>query len=82
MENTHSNNQQELFYKIVGLKNKIQVLAGFVQNDFNMMLQDGTVTEDNIKENIVDMDKRFNKVINELNTLHEECRLTMSKYTQ
>ncbi|MFA5433969.1 MAG: hypothetical protein WC319_14085 [Candidatus Paceibacterota bacterium] len=70
--------QQKLFHEIVGMKHKIQGLAGFVQNDFDKMLEDGTTTKDGIKEAIEDMDKSFDKVINEMNTLREKCRVIMS----
>ncbi len=74
----HSDYQQKLFHEIVGMKHKIQGLAGFVQNDFERMLEDGTITKDGIKEAIEDMDKSFDKVINEMNILREKCRVIMS----
>ncbi|NPV13048.1 MAG: hypothetical protein HPY57_14880 [Ignavibacteria bacterium] len=76
----HSDYQQELFHEIVGIKHRIQGLAGFVQNDFDRMLEDGTTTKDGIKEAIEDMDKSFDKVVNELNLLREKCRVIMSYY--
>lgn len=74
----HSDYQQKLFHEIVDMKHKMQGLAGFVQNDFDKMLEDGTTTKDGIKEAIEDMDKSFDKVINEMNTLREKCRVIMS----
>jgi len=74
----HSDYQQKLFHKIVGMKHRMQGLARFVQNDFDRMLEDGTTTKDGIKEAIEDMDKSFDKVVNELNTLREKCRVIMS----
>ena len=55
----HSDYQQKLFHEIVNMKHKMQGLAGFVQNDFDRMLADGTTTKDGIKEGIEDMDKSF-----------------------
>jgi ribosome recycling factor len=74
----HSDYQQKLFHEIVDMKHRMQGLAGFVQNDFDRMLNDGTTTKDDIKEAIEDMDKSFDKVINEMNTLREKCRVIMS----
>lgn len=74
----HSDYQQKLFHEIVGMKHRMQGLASFVQNDFDRMLEDGTTTKDGIKEAIEDMDKSFDKVVNELNTLREKCRVIMS----
>lgn len=33
----HSDYQQQLFHEIVGMKHRMQGLAGFVQNDFDRM---------------------------------------------
>jgi hypothetical protein len=74
----HSDYQQKLFHEIVGMKHRMQGLAGFVQNDFDRMLEDGTTTKDGIKEAIEDMDKSFDRVVNELNMLREKCRVIMS----
>ncbi len=74
----HSDYQQKLFHEIVDMKHRVQGLAGFVQNDFDRMLEDGTTTKDGIKEVIEDMDKSFDKVINEMNILREKCRVIMS----
>jgi ribosome recycling factor len=74
----HSDYQQKIFHEIVGMKHRMQGLAGFVQNDFERMLEDGTTTKDGIKEAIEDMDKSFDKVVNEMNTLREKCRVIMS----
>ena len=74
----HGDYQQKLFHEIVGMKHKMQGLAGFVQNDFDKMLEDDTTTKDGIKEAIEDMDISFDKVINEMNTLREKCRVIMS----
>ena len=74
----HSDYQQKLFHEIVGMKHKMQGLAGFVQNDFERMIEDGTTTKDGIKEAIEDMDKSFDKAINEMNMLREKCRVIMS----
>lgn len=74
----HSDYQQQLFHEIVGMKHRMQGLAVFVQNDFDRMLEDGTTTKDRIKEAIEDMDKSFDKVINEMNTLREKCKVIMS----
>ena len=74
----HSDYQQELFHEIVSMKHRMQGLAGFVQNDFDKILSDGTTTKDGIKEAIEDMDKSFDNVVNEINTLREKCRVIMS----
>jgi len=74
----HSDYQQKVFKEIVDMKHRMQGLAGFVQCDFERMLEDGTITKDDIKEVIEDMDKSFDKTINEINTLREKCRVIMS----
>jgi predicted transcriptional regulator len=75
------NLQQKLFHDIVVMKHRIQGLGGFVQNDFERMLEDGTITKDDIREGIEDMDKSFDKVINEMKILREKCKTIMTYYS-
>jgi len=77
---TSSDYQGEVFGEIVNMTHKMQSLAGFVSNDFNRMLADGTITKGNIRESIYEMDEAFNRVIGELNTLREKCGLIMTHH--
>lgn len=74
-------NQLETFNSIVNIKNKSQILAEYVQNDFGMMLKYNNITKQQIKESIVDMNKDFDNVINELNMLREQVRSIMEHYS-
>lgn len=56
------------------MKHRMQGLAGYVQNDFERMLEDGTTTKKDISLAIYDMDESFDKVIAELNQLREQAR--------
>lgn len=76
------NYQEKLFHEINNMKNNILNLAGLVQNDFNRLLDDGTITKEEIKNGIHDMDNSFNETINELNSLREKCRTLMSHYSE
>lgn len=81
MSNVNGEHQEELFNEIVAMKHSIQGLAGFVQNDFERMLADGTTTPDGITEAIADMDESFDGVVSKLNTLREKCRSVMTQYS-
>lgn len=64
--------------KLKEIKNWIENLPiEFLEFDV-VNAEDGTTTKDGIKEAIEDMDKSFDKVINEMNTLREKCRVIMS----
>ncbi len=78
--NDIDNYQENLFHNIVNMKHRIQGLASFVQNDFNEMLEDGKITKEDIKIEIEEMDKSFDKTINEMNIFREKCRMMMSHY--
>jgi hypothetical protein len=81
MSNVNREHQEELFNEIVAMKHSMQGLAGFVQNDFERMLADGTTTPDGITEAIADMDESFDNVIEKLNSLREKCREVMTHYS-
>jgi division protein CdvB (Snf7/Vps24/ESCRT-III family) len=56
------------------MKHQMQGLAGYVQNDFERMIEDGTTTKKEVNLAIYDMDESFDKVITELNKLREQVR--------
>ena len=80
MKNVNREYQEELFHEIVAMQYSIQGLAGFVQNDFERMLADGTTTQEGITEAIADMDESFDRVVVKLNVLREKCREVMTHY--
>jgi hypothetical protein len=80
MKNVNRERQEELFHEIVAMQYSMQGLAGFVQNDFERMLADGTTTQEGITEAIADMDESFDRVVVKLNTLREKCREVMTHY--
>jgi len=66
--------QEKTFNAINGMKHQIQGLAGYVQNDFERMIEDGNTTKKEVNLAIYDMDESFDKVITELNKLREQVR--------
>lgn len=70
----HREYQEKTFNVIKNMKHRMQGLAGYVQNDFERMLDDGTTTKKEITLAIHDMDESFDKVIDELNELREQAR--------
>ena len=70
--------QEKTFNAIKNIKHRMQGLAGYVQNDFERMLEDGTTTKKGINLAIQDMDESFDKVIAELNVLREQARDIMN----
>ena len=55
--------QEETFNEIVAMKYRMQMLAGFVQNDFERMLQDGMVTKeemlDSLQEKVISIIRHY-----------------------
>lgn len=74
--------QIEVFEDIRNMKYSMQALAGYMQNDFKAMLDDGTTTKEGIQQAIKDMDVDFDKAINELNQLREKARDVMQHYSK
>jgi len=58
--------QRELFDDIKNLARKVDNLKGWVQNDFDLMIADGTVTKEDILDSIDDIEIDFVEVISEL----------------
>ena len=61
--------QEELFYDIILLSQKVENLKGYVQNDFDRMLADSTVTKEDLKDSLEDILDDFDDKIDELNAL-------------
>lgn len=64
--------QKDIFNEIVAMKHRMQMLAGFVQNDFERMLQDGTVTKEEIAVSVLDVEREFEKTKEMLDSLQEK----------
>ena len=61
--------QEQLFNDIKNLALKVDDLKGWVQNDFNRMIADGTVTKEDLKDSLEDILDDFDGKIDELNVL-------------
>ena len=70
----HREYQEKTFNAIKNMKYRMQGLAGYIQNDFERMLEDGTTTKETINAEIEEMDKQYDKVIAELNELRGQAR--------
>lgn len=64
--------QVDLFKRIKMSANLLSNLAGYVQNDFDMMLADGTVTKLDIANSIADARHDFDKLVQHVRSLEEE----------
>ncbi len=74
----HREFQEKLFNEIKAMQYRIQGLAAYVQNDFERMLEDGTITKETINAEITEMDEQYDKFINELNKLRKQARDLMT----
>ncbi len=79
---TNLKTQEELFNKIIKQKSKIQNLAGYVQNDFNRMLEDGTATKEDIKNDIKNVEQDFDDFIKTIEELKQETIETLQFYSK
>jgi hypothetical protein len=68
-----SQKQAQLFEDIIKVKHDIQNLAGYVQNDFDTMIKDGSVTKEEIKLGIKDVNDDFNRILMNLQILQSRC---------
>lgn len=70
--------QEEIFYAIKALGEKVKTLSGFVQNDFDRLIEDGYVTADELRLSIQDVNDQFESAANELNALRENVLLCLN----
>jgi len=61
--------QRELFDDIKNLALKVDNLKGYVQNDFDRMIADGTVTKEDLQDSLDDILDNFDGEIDKLNIL-------------
>lgn len=76
----HREFQKNLFNEIKNMQCLIQGLSAYVQNDFETMLENGTITKETINAEIIEMDEQYDKFINELNKLRKQTRDLVSFY--
>ena len=69
IEKTKMKTQEELFYDIILLAQNVDNLKGWVQNDFNRMIADGTVTKEDLQDSLEDILDDFDDKIDKLNVL-------------
>lgn len=74
--------QKELFNDIINVKYDIQSLGSFVQNDFNRLLSDRYISKNEIKDQIVEMDKIYNDVLLKLIKLKLRSVELMEYYSE
>ena len=61
--------QEELFYDIILLAQNVDNLKGWVQNDFDRMIADGTVTKEDLQNRLPQILIDFDRNIEKLSTL-------------
>jgi len=62
-------NQKEVFNDIKNLKYRLQGLAGYIQNDFDRMLDDNTINKEKIRYDLLEMNLQYDKFIKDINLL-------------
>lgn len=72
--------QENLYDGIKSLDRDIDGLANFVQNDFDVMLHDGMITKNDIKEDKNNMSIAFDDIINKLTSLKEKANKFFEHY--
>ena len=58
--------QEELFNQIKDLKFKVDMMAGYVQNDFNDMFEHGVVSIPDLQRGCIDWITGIDKIVTEL----------------
>ena len=72
--------QKKLYYDICNLKYKLYNLAGYIQDDFQKQLDDGTLVKEDIVDMLDDMKIEYNRFTKELNELKVSAISIMNKY--
>jgi hypothetical protein len=73
-------NQKDLFHKIKAMQFSIVELAGYLQNDFDKLLEDDLIDKETIKNEIIKMNQDYHNVITKLNELKGQANLLMLSY--
>jgi len=71
--------QEKLFNTIKNQIGVIDKMASFVQNDYQMMLEDGYITKDGITDSIKEMKITFNNHIKLMYELRKKCEKMMQE---
>ena len=61
--------QEELFYDIILLGQRVDSLKGWVQNNFDRMIADGTLTKEDLQNRLPQILIDFDRNIEKLSTL-------------
>ena len=61
--------QEELFYDIILLGQRVDSLKGWVQNNFDRMIADGTLTKEDLQNRLPQILIDFDRDIEKLSTL-------------
>lgn len=72
--------QEELFYNWKSECEKLKSLSGFIQNDFERMLADGT-TKEEIKQAEIEYKKEYINTINNISSLESKIHILLKKYS-
>lgn len=70
--------QEQLFNDIIAMKQRLQHLGAYVQNDFDRMLADGTTTKGYIGSSAFLMGKDFDQFQQDLTNWHMRARKLMT----
>ena len=74
--------QEELFDHIKRLAFRVDDLKGSIQNDFNRMLADGTVTKESLKISREESFNYFEEVIKELKVVQHDVYNLIGEFTE
>jgi len=66
--------QEQLFNRLIDLKNDIQGSAGFIQNDFEHLLKSKVVTKENIMWDLVLFERQLDSIILKTSAIKHEVR--------
>ena len=73
--------QEELFNDMRSFKFRAQNLAGYVQNDFDKLLEDGCCEKEDILYSMKNLQEDFNSFVEDYRETVKECLKYMSTKT-
>lgn len=72
--------QRKIFNDIKNMKYRFQSLSGFVQNDFNRLIEDGIISVKDMEDSLIDIEDTFERTIKDIRELKEKCKTLINAH--
>ena len=75
-------NQEQHYYSLLHLSDKIDSIADVFQNDIDVLLKDRILSKQDLEEELIEIKNQFELIEHELNVLKEKSISILEHYIQ